>query len=98
MTPAEGQIGGKTRERERGAVSSGELPHRTIMRGSVYFVYFNSSLLVLLIFLTFLLSSLFYKVFYLVDHSIPHPVISSLLFWVAHERSNDLVKESVFPN
>ena len=49
-------------ERDRERASSrggGELPARTIMRGSVPFVYFNSSLLVLLIFLIFLLFSLF---------------------------------------
>ena len=73
----------------------GELPAKTIMRGSVRFVYSNCSLLVLLIFLTFPLSSSFCKVSYLVDHSFLHPLICFSLFWVAYERSNDFVKKRV---
>ena len=70
------------------------MPDRTIVRGSVCFVYFNSSLLVLLIFLTFLLSSLFCKVSCLVDRFVLHPLICSLLCYVAYERCNDFMKES----
>ena len=87
----------RERERERGAVSSGELPDRTIGRGSVPFVYFNSSLLVFLVFLTFLLSSFFCKVSHLVVYFVLHPLICSLLFWVVSKRSSDFVKESVSP-
>ena len=42
--------GGRERVRSRGG---GELPAKTIMRGSVFLVYSNSSSLVLLILLTF---------------------------------------------
>ena len=85
--------GKRERDRERGVVSGGELPHRTIMRGLNYFVYFNSSLLVLLIFLNFLLSSLFGNVSYLVDRFVLHPLICSLLCYVAMKRRNDLMKQ-----
>ena len=75
-------------------MSGRKLPDRTIVRGSVHSVYFNSSLLVLLIFLTFLLSSLFYKVPCIVDRFVLHPLICSLLCYVAYERCNDYVKEN----
>ena len=67
--------GKREREREREnrrAMSGGELPDRTIMRGFVRFLYFNFCLLVLLIFLSFLVSFLFCKISYLVDHSVLH--------------------------
>ena len=69
---------------------------RAILRGSAFCVYFNSSLLVLLIFLTFLLSSLFCKTSRLGANSFLHPLICFSLFWVAYARSNYFVKKSVY--
>ena len=67
----------------------------TIMRILVLCVYVNSSLLVLLIFLVFLLSSLRCKVACLIAYSFLHLLICLLLFWVASERGNDFVKKGV---
>ena len=60
-----------------------------IMRAFVLGVYVNSSLIVLLVFLSFLLSSLRCKVFCLIAYFFLHLLICLLSFWVASERGND---------
>ena len=59
-------------------------------------VYFNLSLLVLRIFLSFLLSSLCYKVASFVAYSLLQLLVCLLSFLVASERGSDFVNESVF--
>ena len=61
--------------------------------GSMF--HFNFGFLLLLIFLSFLPSSLFYKVFDLVVHSFLLSLICLLSCWVASKRRNDLMTESV---
>ena len=56
-------------------------------------VYFNLSLLVLLIFLFFLLFSLRCKMAYLVAYSFLYLLVCFLSFQVASERGSDFVKE-----
>ena len=73
--------------------SSGELPASN-NESLLFDATLTSVLLVLLIFLTFLLSSLFCKLSYNVECSFLHPLICFSLFWVAYERSNDFVKKS----
>ena len=58
--------------------------------------YFNFSFLVLLIFLSFLFSSLRCKASCLVDNSVLLLFVYFLLFWDASERGSDFVKESIF--
>ena len=58
-------------------------------------VYVNSSLFVLLIFLSFLLSSWHCKVACLVAYSFLHLLICLLSFWNASERGSDFVKVSI---